>query len=52
MKKYDQDSMNTALKHADSKLYIVKKNQKSNYSVWTEEDERAASIRGSEQTDS
>lgn len=52
MKKYDQDSMNTALKHADSKLYIVKKNQKSNYSVWTEEDEKAASIRGSEQTDS
>lgn len=31
---YDQDSMNVALKHADSKLYIVKKNQKSNYSIW------------------
>ena len=51
MKKYDQDSMNTALKHADSKLYTVKKNQKSNYSVWTEEDERTASIRGAEQDD-
>ena len=34
---YDQESMNTALKHADTKLYAVKKNQKSNYSVWNEE---------------
>ena len=31
---YDQESMNIALKHADTKLYAVKKNQKSNYSVW------------------
>ena len=31
---YDQDSMNIALKHADTRLYDVKKNQKSNYSVW------------------
>ncbi len=31
---YNQDSMNIALKHADTKLYAVKKNQKSNYSVW------------------
>ena len=36
MKNYDQDSMNVALKHADSKLYTVKKNQKSNYSIWTD----------------
>ena len=35
---YNQDSMNIALKHADTKLYAVKKNQKSNYSVWTEKD--------------
>ena len=33
-KHYDQDSMNIALKHADTRLYDVKKNQKSNYSVW------------------
>ena len=31
---YNQDSVNLALKHADSKLYDVKKNKKSNYSVW------------------
>ena len=31
---YDQERMNIALKHADMKLYAVKKNQKSNYSVW------------------
>ena len=34
---YNQDTMNIALKHADTKLYDVKKNQKSNYSVWREE---------------
>ncbi len=34
---YNQESMNTALKHADTKLYAVKKNQKSNYSVWNGE---------------
>ncbi len=34
---YNQDSMNVALKHADTKLYDVKKNQKSNYSVWNNE---------------
>ena len=39
MKSYDQESMNIALKHADSKLYTVKKNQKSNYSVWSDNDD-------------
>lgn len=34
MECYCQEAMNIALKHADSKLYAVKKNQKSNYSVW------------------
>ncbi len=37
MKSYNQKSMNIALKHADSKLYIVKKNDKSDYSVWRDE---------------
>ena len=31
---YNEERMNIALKHADMKLYAVKKNQKSNYSVW------------------
>lgn len=34
MKVYNQENMNTALKHADTMLYDVKKRQKSNYSVW------------------
>ena len=38
---YDQNSMNVALKHADTMLYTIKKSGKSNYSVWTEEKERA-----------
>ncbi len=37
MDRYDHESMDIALKHADSKLYIVKKNQKSDYSVWRPE---------------
>ena len=31
---YTQDSVNIVLKHADTKLYEVKKSEKSNYSVW------------------
>lgn len=34
MNNYDQDSVNIALKHADSELYTVKKSEKSNYSIW------------------
>ena len=34
---YNHENMNIALKHADKKLYAVKKNQKSNYSVWRDE---------------
>lgn len=34
---YDRDSVDIALKHADSKLYAVKKSEKSNYSVWYDE---------------
>ena len=34
---YDRDSVDAALKHADSKLYAVKKSEKSNYSVWRDE---------------
>ncbi len=37
MDKYNQETVNIALKHADTKLYDVKKNQKSNYSVWRED---------------
>ena len=36
MKNYNRDDMDIALKHADSKLYTVKKNEKSDYSVWRE----------------
>lgn len=36
---YDHVHMNTALKHADTMLYAIKKNGKSNYSVWTDENE-------------
>ena len=38
---YDQAHMNVALKHADTMLYTIKKSGKSNYSIWTEEKERA-----------
>ena len=41
---YDQDHMNTALKHADTMLYAIKKNGKSDYSVWTEEKEKGCSL--------
>ncbi len=34
MDRYDRESMDIALKHADNKLYSVKKSEKSNYSVW------------------
>lgn len=34
---YDGESVDLALKHADSKLYAVKKSEKSNYSVWRDE---------------
>ena len=34
---YNRDSVDLALKHADSKLYTVKKSEKSNYSVWRDE---------------
>ena len=33
---YDHDSIDAALKHADTKLYAVKKSRKSDYSVWEE----------------
>ncbi len=35
---YNREEMDIALKHADTKLYAVKKSEKSNYSVWTEND--------------
>lgn len=35
---YDQNHMNVALKHADTMLYAIKKNGKSNYLVWSDED--------------
>ena len=34
---YNQEAVNIALKHADTRLYDVKKNQKSNYSVWKDD---------------
>ncbi len=37
MEQYNPQYMNTALKHADTMLYDVKKHQKSNYHVWVEE---------------
>ena len=37
MEVYDQDNMNTALKHADTMLYAIKKSGKSNYAVWKKE---------------
>ena len=39
MDTYDRESMDIALKHADTKLYAVKKSEKSNYSVWRGEDD-------------
>lgn len=39
MQSYNTESMNIALKHADSRLYTVKKKQKSDYSVWREADD-------------
>ena len=41
MPEYDRDSVDIALKHADTKLYAVKKSEKSNYSVWQDETDRA-----------
>ncbi len=41
---YDQIHMNIALKHADTMLYTIKKNGKSNYSIWTEENEKGCKI--------
>lgn len=41
---YDQVHMNIALKHADTMLYTIKKNGKSNYSIWTEETERGCQL--------
>ena len=41
---YDQQHMNIALKHADTMLYSIKKNGKSNYSIWTEENENGCSV--------
>lgn len=37
MHSYNRESMDVALKHADAKLYAVKKSEKSNYSAWTED---------------
>lgn len=34
---YNHEAMDVALKHADAKLYAVKKSEKSHYSVWTED---------------
>ena len=36
MDSYNREAMDVALKHADAKLYAVKKSEKSHYSVWTE----------------
>jgi len=36
MDSYNREAMDIALKHADTKLYAVKKSEKSNYSAWTE----------------
>ena len=37
MHSYNHESMDVALKHADAKLYAVKKSETSNYSAWTED---------------
>ena len=34
---YNQENMNIALKHADTMLYDVKKHDKSDYKVWTDQ---------------
>lgn len=41
---YDQTHMNTALKHADTMLYAIKKSGKSNYSIWTDETENGCKL--------
>ncbi len=41
---YDQEHMNIALKHADTMLYAIKKSGKSNYSLWTDENEKGCSL--------
>ena len=38
-KSYNEKEMNIALKHADTRLYDVKKSDKSNYSVWRDDAE-------------
>lgn len=38
MPHYDQENMNLALKHADKKLYVIKKNGKSDFAVWTDDE--------------
>ena len=44
MEKYDQNHMNTALKHADTMLYAIKKSGKSNYSIWDDETENGCKL--------
>ena len=41
---YDQEHVNMALKHADTMLYAIKKNGKSNYMVWTDETEKDCAL--------
>ncbi len=41
---YDQNHMNVALKNADTMLYAIKKNGKSDYSIWTEENEKGCEL--------
>ena len=41
---YDQEHVNMALKHADTMLYAIKKNGKSNYMVWTDETEKGCAL--------
>ena len=48
MEVYDQANMNIALKHADTMLYAIKKNGKSAYSIWTEENEKDCPPEGEE----
>lgn len=44
MEIYDQDHVNMALKHADTMLYAIKKNGKSNYMIWTDETEKGCRL--------
>ena len=48
MEKYDSCNMNIALKHADTMLYTIKKNGKSDYCVWTDDMESGCSLEGSD----